>query len=394
MSSLRWRLFVPLALLLGALALAELGARALAARAWRPLPPFGRAAPQAEWLARSGRELSEGLPPPGYSQFDAELGWSTRPGHVSADGTIHVNAQGLRATREYAATRPSGMRRVLACGESFTFGEEVADAETWSARLEARVPALEVLNYGVGGYGTDQALLRVAREARGPIDALLVGLMLENIGRNVNRYRPLWYPSAQPAAKPRYVLGAEGLELVPQPYASLPEFVAAVASGRVFADLGEHEHWSAGGPPPWLAWSTAARMVAGQRAYAARELAPLWSDVEGAPFRTTLALLEAFRAEARALGSEHVLVLVFPLRSDLERLAAGGERYWTPLLAALDARGLAHLDLFEALAAAVRSGSTVADLYGQSHFSPRGNELVAEAVAARLSAAGAPLAPR
>ncbi len=394
MRSPRRRLLVPLALLLGALALAELGARVLAARAWRPLPPFGSGAPQAEWLARSGRELSEGRPPPGYSQFDAELGWSTRPGHVSADGTIHINAQGLRATREYAATRPSGMRRVLACGESFTFGEEVADAETWSARLEARVPALEVLNYGVGGYGTDQALLRVAREARGPIDALLVGLMLENIGRNVNRYRPLWYPSAQPAAKPRYVLGAGGLELVPQPYASLPEFVAAVESGRVFADLSEHEHWSDGGPPPWLAWSSAARLWAGQRAYAARELAPLWSDVEGAPFRTTLALLEAFRAEARALGSEHVLVLVFPLQSDLERLAAGGERTWTPLLAALDARGLAHLDLSEALAAAVRAGTTVAELYLQSHFSPRANDLVAEAVATRLSAAGAPLAPR
>lgn len=393
--SARRRLLVPLVLVFAALAAAELGVRALGARlAWRPLPPFGRSAVQAEWLARSERELAEARPPPGASHFDAELGWSTRPGHVAEDGSVHVNAQGLRATREYATTRPDGVRRVLACGESFTFGEEVADGEAWTAQLEARVPELEVLNYGVGGYGTDQALLRVTREAQGPIDALLVGLMLENIGRNLNRYRPLWYPSSQPAAKPRYVLGAGGLELVPQPFGTFAEFVGAVRSGAVFARLAEHEHWSDAAPPSWLAWSAAARLVAGQRAYAARELAPLWTDTEGVPFRTTLALLEAFGALAQRLGSENVLVLVFPMRSDLEGFVQHGRRYWDPLLAALDARGLAHLDLAEPLAAASQESGGVRALYRQSHLGPRGNALVAEAIAARLTQAGAPLEPK
>ncbi len=206
--SARRRVLVPFLLVLCALAAAELGARALVTRfAWRLLPPFGHGEVQREWLERSERELAEEKPPSGYSQFDAVLGWTTKPGHSSPDGTIHVNAQGLRSTRVYAEPVQAGTRRVVACGESFTFCEEVADAEAWPARLEALAPGLEVWNYGVGGYGTDQALLRVAREARGPAEALLVGLMLENIGRNVNRYRPLWYPRAQPAAKPRYVLG-------------------------------------------------------------------------------------------------------------------------------------------------------------------------------------------
>ena len=380
----RRRVLIPGFLVVSSLVAGELGSRAIAARfTWRPLPPFGRGEVQREWLERSERELASGAPPPGYSQFDAVLGWTTKPGHVSEDGTVHVNAQGLRATREYAEVAPEGTRRVIACGESFTFSEEVSDAEAWPARLEALVPGLESLNYGVGGYGTDQALLRVSREARGPAEALLVGLMLENIGRNVNRYRPLWYTRAQPAAKPRYVLGPNGLELVPQPFASRAEFVAAVRSGSVFAELAEHEHWS-DGLPDWLAWSAMARVLAGRRAYAARELEALWTDTGGEPFRTTMALLEAFAERARALGAARLVVLIFPTRPDLTGWRAGARRYWTTLLDALEARGIAYLDLSEPLADAAARAGGVDAIYSESHFSPLGNDVVARAVAGLL----------
>jgi len=383
--SARWRVLVPLLLVLCALVAGELGSRALVARlTWRPLPPFGRGEVQREWLERSEVDLASGAPSPGYSQFDALLGWTTKPGHVSDDGAIHVNAKGLRATREYAETPPAGARRVIVCGESFTFAEEVSDAEAWPARLEALVPGLESLNYGVGGYGTDQALLRVSREARGPAEALVVGLMLENIGRNVNRYRPLWYPRAQPAAKPRYVLGAGGLELVPQPYASRAEFVAAVRTGSVFEELAEHEYWSAG-LPDWLARSAMARLLASRLAYAARDLGQLWSDTGGEPFQTTMALIEAFGVQARTLGGARLVVLIFPTRPDLEDWLAGGRHYWGTLLDALDARAIAYLDLSEPLAAAARRAGSVNALYSESHFSPLGNDVVARAVAELLA---------
>jgi len=375
------RRLVPLLLVLGALAALELGARAIVARyTWRPLPPFGRGDIQREWLERSERELADGTPPPGYSRFERELGWTTERGYVSPDGSIHVNARGLRSTREYAEPAPSGARRIVVCGESFTFCEEVSDADAWPARLEALAPGVEALNYGVGGYGTDQALLRVSKEARGPAEALLVGLMLENIGRNVNRYRPLWYPRAQPAAKPRYVLGEHGLELVPQPFATRGEFVSAVRSGDVFARLAEHEHWLGPRIPGWLAWSTIARLVAGRSAYAERDIETLWSDTEGEPFRTTLALLEAFRDVAAKLGDARLLVLVFPTRGDLEQLLVHDRRHWKTLLDALDARGIAYLDLSNALVAEAREPGGVAALYATSHFSPRANEIVARAI--------------
>jgi hypothetical protein len=382
----RRRVLLLAALTLALLAAAELGARVLVARfTWRPLPPFGEAEEQRAWLAQKERELASGTAAGGYTAFDPVLGWTTRPGYTSPDGAVCVNARGLRGRREYDELPPRGVRRVLAAGESFTFGEEVADAEAWSARLEEFLGG-EVLNYGVGGFGTDQALLRLAREARGPAEAVVVGLMLENIGRNVNRYRPLWHPRTQPAAKPRYVLAAEGLELVGQPFPDLAAFVAAVRAETRPRALREHEHWAESHVPPALAWSTLARAMAARAAYAERDLERLWRDTEGVPFRTTLALLEAFRGPAQAAGGARLVVLVFPMRENLEVLLAGAEPYWRSLFEALDARGIEWLDASEPLLAEARSSGASA-LYGQSHLSPRGNELVARALAVRLAEA-------
>jgi len=370
------------ALLVG-LAAGEVGARVLLARSWRPMPPFARGPAPEAWLARSERELAQGQEAPGYSQFDAELGWCVRRAYAGHEGTVHVDADGRRTRRAYADPLAPGVRRWVAVGESYTFGEEVRDEQAWTARLEARAPDLEVWNYGCGGYGTDQALLRLARDVRGPVDGVLVGLLSENIGRNVNRYRPLWYPAAQPAAKPRYVLGAGGLELVPQPYATRAAFVAAVRDGSVLAQLAEHEHWDDGMPPRFLAWSGLARLVSGRLAYRARTPARLWAEVEGAPFRTTVALLEAFRGVARGLGTERVVVVLFPTRADLRAALAGEARPWAALLARLEQLGLAYVDCSDALLAEARSAGVDA-LYLESHFSPLGNELVARALAAEL----------
>jgi len=372
-----------LSLLVG-LGAAELGGRVLLARSWRPAPPFGTGATQTRWLELAQQTLAAGKEAPGYSAFEAELGWCVRRDYEGPEGSVTIDAEGRRTRRKYADPLASGVRRWAAVGESFTFGEEVADDEAWAARLEALEPGLEVWNFGCGGYGTDQALLRLARDVRGPVDGVLVGLMSENIGRNVNRYRPLWYPGAQPAAKPRYVLAPGGLELVPQPYRTRQELVAAVADGSVRATLEEHEHWDDGTPPGWLAWSGCARFVAARLAYRARAPARLWSAREEAPYRTTLAVLGAFPGVARGLGTQRVVVVFFPTREDLRGLLDGGTVPWDGLAEALAPLGLELVDTTPALLAEARAVG-LDGLYLESHFSPRGNELVAEAVRPRLA---------
>ena len=48
---------------------------------------------------------------------------------------------------------------MLLVGCSFTMGWAVADDETWAWRLQELRPDVEVVNRGVGGYGTLQSLL-------------------------------------------------------------------------------------------------------------------------------------------------------------------------------------------------------------------------------------------
>jgi len=78
--------------------------------------------------------------------------------------TVTTNTFGLRGA-ELPAAKPAGTRRILALGDSFTFGDAVQMEETWPQQLEARLNGggvarpYEVVNAGVGGYGTAHAIL-------------------------------------------------------------------------------------------------------------------------------------------------------------------------------------------------------------------------------------------
>lgn len=100
--------------------------------------------------------------------YDTQLGWSPKKSSqaVMYDGTIVTfNTSGARGLKEYSIEKPLGKQRILVIGDSFTFGEQVNDAETFSAVLESKLPNIEVMNFGVHGYGIDQMLLNFERQA-------------------------------------------------------------------------------------------------------------------------------------------------------------------------------------------------------------------------------------
>lgn len=99
-----------------------------------------------------------------YNQPGAEYG------HHSPDVDVRfrINAQGMRADRDYAYAKPPGRQRILSLGDSFTAGYEVEVEESFSAVLEetlrARGADVEVLNAGVSGFSTAEAYLYLERE--------------------------------------------------------------------------------------------------------------------------------------------------------------------------------------------------------------------------------------
>ncbi len=77
-------------------------------------------------------------------------------GYMKADeynSYIKINSEGLR-DREISGEK----NKILVLGDSFAFGWGVSNGETFSDFIENK-ENMEVINAGVGGYGTDQELL-------------------------------------------------------------------------------------------------------------------------------------------------------------------------------------------------------------------------------------------
>ncbi len=151
-----------------------------------------------------------------YETYDSLRGWAMTPNvrNVSVtDGTIlNSNSRGIRGTTEYAELRPLGKKRIVVLGDSFTFGNEVADDETYAHYLEGLLPDTEVLNLGVTGYGHDQMLLYLQQEGvKYRPDVVLLGFVWIDMHRNVQEF--LF------CSKPRFVLrnGKTVLTNVPVP---------------------------------------------------------------------------------------------------------------------------------------------------------------------------------
>lgn len=129
--------------------------------------------------------------------FDRTLGWEPKPNskkteknRIDQEVQWSIDEFGARRNPKFGA---SISPYIAAFGDSFTFGAEVNDDNTWEYYLSILLNRY-VANYGVGGYGTDQALLRFKEklaEGLRPTFAIL-GIYEENFKRVLNRFRPFY----------------------------------------------------------------------------------------------------------------------------------------------------------------------------------------------------------
>ncbi|MFN8526821.1 MAG: hypothetical protein U0821_27270 [Chloroflexota bacterium] len=324
-----------------------------------------------------------------YVRFDQELGWVTMPGVTRRDTqfTYRNNRAGLRAEREYTTAAPAGVRRLAAFGESFTYCQESDFDDCWTDLLEREWTGTEVLNYGVPGYGPDQAWLRYQREgAEYRPCGVLIGFMAENVNRVVNRFFPFYQPdTGLVAGKPRYVARDAGLELVPNPVADPRQMEDPAWVER---ELGPGDRWYF---PGLFAGSAFDRLMvyrvgrsaayrfarddattrAMERSYAGRDEA----------FQLTVRILTAFARQVEANGARSV-VIVFSPASEIEAQMGSRAPIYSPLLAALRAENVPVVDVTDALVARARQVGVNGVI--QFHYREAGNRAVAEALAQRL----------
>ena len=153
---------------------------------------------------------------PGLVAYHETLGWTTAPGRHGLDPVYGVEPSGLRSN---GLSTDSPGPPVLAVGDSFTFGDEVNDSETWAARLQDLLNR-RVLNAGVPAYGIDQAVLRAESLLELYRPSVVI---LSFISDDVTRAEFDYYPYGR-GWKPYFeiVNGALQLRNTPVPTATAP----------------------------------------------------------------------------------------------------------------------------------------------------------------------------
>lgn len=316
---------------------------------------------------------------------------------------VSTNASGLRGPG-LPASKPPGTRQILAVGDSFTFGDAVQRQEAWPAQLEERLRrdgagSVEVVNAGVPGYGTAQAMLLYADlEPRLRPDVAILGVsivndVLDNLCIEEGTYRP---KTTAPCA----VLENGRLRLVPpggagpaaarrwRPRLRALEFTFNQAKRLVLWNPGMLELLGRVGVQPRLPYMPAT--VASW--YDARYSEPGW--------RLTARLLLELRDRLAERGTP-LVILVVPsslqvdpaLQTTLRRLAgehpavlAFFEEPTKPQRLILDLcarQGLACVDPLPAILGAARGGTQI--YYAiDNHWTPAGHAIAAEVLEDRL----------
>jgi hypothetical protein len=264
--------------------------------------------------------------------------------------------------------QPDQAQQLTTCarafGDSFTYGEEVNSKDTWP-NMASRALGCRIENYGVGGFGTDQAyILYESTKTNTPI--VILGIYPEMLRRNLAASWLFYGGQKDRSIKPYFKLNHQGkLEQIEWP---------ANSSTDALKEYHRHDKffkfYNIQFPYFWHLSKSVFYQVKTRL-----ENKGIFFEKQGDALPLQLALLNAFRAQAIARGSEMVLVF-FP---NLSELANNKLSY----SAQLDAYKTQHpnacvIDTGPALLAATKAGEALGAPHG--HFNPTGNAIVATEV--------------
>lgn len=287
--------------------------------------------------------------------WHSDFGWAYLPNIEkrgewwSANVPARTNSRGWRDD-ETPLERTDGVRRVVALGDSFTFGMAVDFGERFTERLEHDVRALDVVNLGLNASGTDQQLRILELEGLrySPDVVVLVALMANDL-KDIAHDRKNFFP------KPHYFLHDGALELVPPREDWLVRL--RCSSYAVELALRPFDH----------------RRVS-------TTVAAAWQEHDVVPLFA--ALVKRMHDVARAAGAEFLVALIYP-RPYAELGVPQDELRGRD---AVVASGVPVLDMFERFAEPARHGR---ELYApDGHWNAQGHALFGKELAAELARRG------
>lgn len=145
---------------------------------------------------------------------DNVLGWPTKP-YLARENLF--DDIGSRISTYFPD--PFAQKACISLyGDSFTFSLEVDNEHAWGNIL-ANLQKCRVNNFAIPGYGTDQAFLRYKNNPHEKSSIVILGILSENVNRNVNQFRRFYVPQDVVlfGFKPRFIEDGNKLKLIPIP---------------------------------------------------------------------------------------------------------------------------------------------------------------------------------
>ena len=298
---------------------------------------------------------------------------------------------GNRKGRDYA---PKQRYEIKAFGDSFTYCSEVADNETWEHYVEEQT-GWDCLNFGVSGYGPDQALLKY-RDIEIPTRFTVLGIWDENIGRLMAQWWGFYRPGGI-GMKPRFEVAQDGsIRLVESPIKGVDD-LERLRDRDFMERLKESDYWFAYdrrlGRPTKLRWPATFTVVSHWGFFskylgiyvknivapsfdserATRKFSHLY-EVDSPGLAIMKHVIEQFTATAKE-RQETPVVMILPTWHSVDMIEQFGRSPYGSLVDYLQETGCVFVDIGEVFA------QEQYDTYYVSyngHFSPRGNKRVAD----------------
>lgn len=349
-------------------------------------------------------------------QYDRECGWVHRPGY-KGDGHS-ITEQGLRGTRLYPETPADPAKRFICVGDSFTFGYEVADDESYPAFGEKLLPGTEWINMGICGGGLVQALQQYRKSGRkfgGKY--VIIGFMTNNQKRTVNSFRAFIAPRGA-MTKPYAKITDGKLTIEPNPYQDLSDYKKLLENEKeelaLLRDL-DYVTWSdqVGSSNPVLRTlhylkeqGDVDRHVAALLNREWDRLLPLDHGVdpygssiwhpESLAFKANAGVFDLFYDEVIADGRVPLIVII-PSAQDVEERARRGKSSHDTIVDYLKSKGHRHFDFLDSLERRYPDELTKDKFFVKNHLNAETNKFLAEEIIKALALqapAGAEPVPR
>ncbi len=319
-----------------------------------------------------------------YSKYDSLTGWSYIPRSRNPKSGYHFNDDGLRGETNYGAKNDDVLRIAL-FGSSFVLSAEVADTQTLSFLLEKELNGRgiksEVLNFGVGGYGTDQSyLLWKTKGRKYKPDLVLFGFLQNDCLDNINIFKPYLYPESRILySKPRAYIDADSLRWSNYPTLRAEELQDSLLIHFEQSSFYPHEYFR----EQYRTEKTFGEyfytsLLVNKLLYLLNPEMYLKNNPEAQEI--TFQLLKQFEKEVKAIGSEFIVVQI-PNIADVVSIKMKNKLPYAPFMGRLD-------DTFEFWRTdTLLSKTPVQAQFSSSyqHFSADGNRRLARIICNRIT---------